>query len=279
MKNALRAGLGKGEETEREECYEVAAKQGQATLFGLAIAEPLRHLIGQYPYPARLNEHHVQRFQAAKKGKRYCKGTMLFEQGQKPEGVYIILDGRVKLSVNSSNGKAMVLGFFGSGTILGLPAAILGRMNMSSAETIQPTTAVFVPREQLIIEMQSRPLAAWHVTQMVCEQCYFLLTKIATVELSESAEQKMARCLLGLINDHSGHAAHVQLNLSQEAIAQMVGLSRETVSRLLSRLRRKGVLDWTRSNFIIRDRQALETLADLPEPADAARAASLYADG
>lgn len=279
MKKLLRSGLAKEETEELERYEEAAVKPSEGTLLGLPIAEPLRHLVGQYPYPARLNEHHVRRFQAAKKGRTYRKGTMLFEEGRRPEGVHVVLDGRVKLSVNSPQGKAMVLGFFGPGTVLGLPATILARPHMSTAETIQPTTAVFVPRGQLIAELQAQPLAAWHVVQMVCEHCYFLLTKMATVELSESAQQKMARCLLGLINGNSGHAgAHVELNLSQETIAQMVGLSRETVSRLLSRLRRKGVLDWTRSDFIIRDRRALEKLADFPEAAGRSPAASFSGD-
>jgi CRP-like cAMP-binding protein len=277
MNHRFRSGLTKDKITQLE-AYEEAVAQAEGTLFGLPIAEPLRHLVGQYPYPARLNEHHVRRFQVSKKAKSYRKGTMLFEQGQKPDGVYIVLDGRVKLSVNSPYGKTMVLGFFGSGTILELAAVILGRPHISTAETTQPTTAVFVPRDQLIAEIKGQPLAAWHVTQLVCEHCYFLLTKMATVELSESAEQKMARCLLGLINNNSGHREHVELNLSQETIAHMVGLSRETVSRLLSRLRQKGVLDWTRSDFIIRDRQALEKLADLPEAVNRSQTANSYAN-
>jgi CRP-like cAMP-binding protein len=279
MKYPPRSGLARKESEQLEGYAESAANEAEGTLFGLPIAEPLRHLIGHYPYPARLNEHHVRRLHASKKARTYQKGTLLFEQGQKPGGAYIVLDGRVKLSVNSPHGREMAVGFFGPGTILELASAILARPHISTAETLQPTTALFVPREQLIAEISSQPLAAWHMTQMVCEHCYFLLTKIATVELSESAQQKMARCLLGLIDNNSGYGGtHVKLNLSQEAIAQMVGLSRETVSRLLSRLRRKGVLDWTRSDFFIRDRRALEILADLPESGNGSRAADFFAD-
>jgi CRP/FNR family cyclic AMP-dependent transcriptional regulator len=243
-----------------------AQPKATGTLFGLSIAEPLQHQSGHYPYPALLNETFVKRFHYSKRGRNYRKGATLFEEGAEPGGAYVVLEGRVKLSVNSPQGKAMVLGFFGPGAILGLAAAVLGRSHISTAETIQPTRAVFVPRNELLAEIRSHPIAAWQVAQLVSEHCYFLLTKMATVELSESAQQKMARCLLGLIHQKSAHeGAHVELNLSQETIAQMVGLSRETVSRLLSRLRRKGVLDWTRSDFIIRNRQALEKLADLPE--------------
>jgi CRP/FNR family cyclic AMP-dependent transcriptional regulator len=213
-------------------------------LFGPEIVASLGHLSGQYPYPARLNEHHVRRFIASRTGRTYRKATVLFEEGAAPDGAYVLLEGRVKLSVNSAQGKALVLG---TGTIIGLAATVLGRPHVSTAETIQATSAVFVPRDKLLEELRTQPLAAWQAAQLVSESCYFLLTKMATVELSESAQQKMARCLLGLLNHHSAHdGAHVELNLSQESIAQMVELSREIVSRLLSRLRRKGVLDWTR---------------------------------
>jgi CRP/FNR family cyclic AMP-dependent transcriptional regulator len=263
MKQTLRPGQMKNRQPEGAPD---PAKAGTAgTLFGLPIAEPLRHLSGQFPYAARLNEHHLRRLRASNRGKMYPKGTCLFDEGEDSEGIYVVLDGRVKLSVNSSNGKAMVLGFFGAGTILGLATAILERQHISTAETILPTTVVFVPRSQLVAEMRSQPLAAWHVAQMIAEHCLFLATKMATVELSESAQQKMVRCLLGLMQPNVHDGDPVAINVSQETIAQMVGLSRETVSRQLSRLRRNGVVDWTRSNFVIRNRRALERMADLPD--------------
>jgi CRP-like cAMP-binding protein len=267
MKNKPRHMQARNRSADRPAAQETNSTQGgSGTLFGLALSEPLSHLRGQYPYPARLNEHHVRRFIASRRGRVYLKGTVLFEEGATPDGAYIVLAGRVKLSVNSAQGKALVLGFFGAGAIIGLAAAILGRTHVSTAETAQATSAVFVPQSELLEELRTVPLAAWQAAQLVSENCYFLLTKMATVELSESAQQNMARCLLGLLSQNSAHdGAHVELNLSQETIAQMVGLSRETASRLLSRFRRKGVLDWTRSNFIIRNKRALERLADLPE--------------
>lgn len=272
MKNLLGAALAREEVEQEDVRKEAAARELDGTLFGLPIAEPLRQITSQYPYPARLNGHQLRRFQASSRGKTYRKGALLFEQGRTPEGVYVILDGRVKLSVNSRNGKEMIVGFFGPGTVLELAAVVLGRAHISTAETVQPTRAVFVSRKQLIAEIQAQPLAAWHVTQLVCEHCYFLLTKMAAVELSESAQQKMARCLLGLINNHWDEGARVEMNLTQEVIAQMVGLSRETVSRLLSRLRRMGVVDWKRADFVIRDRRALERLADFPGTAGESQA-------
>lgn len=272
MKNRMGPGQEPNQIAGESSPKERAVDPGLAgTLFGVPTSEPLGHLTGRYPFAARLAEHHLRRFQAANKGRMYRKGTVLFEEGTKPEGVYVVLEGRVKLSVNSPQGKAMVFGFFGAGTILGLAAATLGRLHVSTAETIQATKAVFVLRSELVAELRSEPSAAWQAAQLISEHCYFLLTKMTTMELSESTQQKMARCLLGLIDQYPEHErAHVELNMSQETIAQMVGLSRETVSRLLSRMRRKGVLDWTRSDFIIHNRRELERLADFSEADDGA---------
>lgn len=178
----------------------------------------------------------------------------------------MVLEGRVKLSATSAQGKALVLGIFGIGAVLGLAGAVLGRPCAVTAEVMQPTRTVFIARNEVLREIRGNVVAAWQAAQLVSETCFFLLGKMTTVELAESAPQKMARCLLGLIahnGNPDGEPEH--LELTQEMIAQMVGLSRETVSRLLSRFRRSGVLDWTRSDFVIRNRRALEKLADLPE--------------
>jgi DNA-binding Lrp family transcriptional regulator len=99
------------------------------------------------------------------------------------------------------------------------------------------------------------------------------------VDLSQSGVQKLARCLLGLLdqNPSSSEGAAPKLGLSQETLAQMVGLSRETVARLLSRLRRRCVVDWKRSGLVIRDRSALERLADFSDT-DAELAGSAVGD-
>ncbi|MFZ3216476.1 MAG: Crp/Fnr family transcriptional regulator [Candidatus Acidiferrales bacterium] len=209
----------------------------------------------------------MARLKASNVGQLYPKGAILYKEGDKPTGVYVVLEGRAKVSVNSSRGKTLLLGFFGPGTILGLPSAILGRIHAATVEVMMPTTALFVSHKELVREMQGDAMAARHAAELVSEACYFILTKMRAVELSESTGQKLARCLLGLLahNTGSGGEAALQLDLSQEAIAQMVGLSRETVTRLMSRFRRKHILDWKRSGLIIQNRKALERLADFSE--------------
>lgn len=237
------------------------------TFLGEPIVNPLGHLSARYPFPARLNCHYIAKLKTSNNSTAFSKGTILYEEGERSIGVYVILEGCAKLSVNSSQGKTLVLGFFGPGTILGLAAAILGRTHAATAEIVRPTKVLFVSRKELVREMQEDATAARQAAELVSEACYFILSKMRVVELSQSAGQKLARCLLGLLAHNTAAEGETtpELHLSQETIAQMVGLSRETVTRLLSRLRRKHVLEWKRSGLVIRDRSALEKLADFSE--------------
>ncbi len=236
-------------------------------LFGEPIIHPLGHLSALYPFPARLNEHYVAKLKASEVGTSFSEGAILFQEGAKPTGVYVVLEGRAKLSINSAQGKTLLLGFFGPGTILGLAATILGRTHAATAEILQPTKVVFVSRKELLREIQGDSTVARQVAELVSEACYFILGKMRAVDLSQSAGQKLARCLLGLLahNISSGGDTPLNLELSQETIAQMVGLSRETVTRHLSRFRRMRILDWKRSGLVILDKSALEKLADFSE--------------
>ncbi len=234
------------------------------TLFGEPVIDPLGHLSAHYPFPARLNDRYLARLKASNIGTSLPKGAILYEEGEKTTGVYVVLEGRAKLSVTSAQGKTLVLGIFGPGTILGLAAAILGRTHPTTAQVQTPTKVLFVPRLELVREMHGDATVAQQAAQLVSETCYFILGKMRAVDLSQSAGQKLARCLLGLLdqNPSSSEGAAPELGLSQETLAQMVGLSRETVTRILSRLRKKSVVDWKRSGLVIRDRSALERLAD-----------------
>jgi CRP-like cAMP-binding protein len=239
-----------------------------ATLFGAATGEPFRYLPAQYPYAARLNQHHIRRLKASAKTTVFEQDSMLFQEGELCRGVFVVLEGRVRKSMTSPQGKALVLGFYGPGSVLGLDANIPGRRYGATAEAAQRTEALIVPRLELLAEIQNNATAGWQVAQLLSESCYFFRSKLGSIELSESASQKVARCLLQLAADSADvDGEHIYLRLSQETISQMVGIARETVSRQLSRLRKNGVLRWSRSGMVIQNRRALEDLANFPQAA------------
>lgn len=237
-------------------------------LFGSFVAGPFEHERAQYPFPSRMSQTFLAKLRAsALTTSSYPKGAVLFEDGQKSRGFYLMLDGRAKLFMDAAHGKSLILGFFGPGTTLGVEAAVLGREHMCTAEIVAPARAAFVNRADLLEHVRSDAMAALDLARLLSEACYFAVGKVRALDLSPSAEQKLARLLLELAADGRGAGEFVMLDISQEALAQMLGLARETVARLISNLKRRGILNWKRSAMIIQDRQSLSLLARSPDSA------------
>jgi CRP-like cAMP-binding protein len=193
----------------------------------------------------------------------YGKGNMFFAQEEPSHGVFLLLYGSVKLYIGSPDGKSLILGFLGPGTILGVAAAILEKRYGTSAEAIAPTTAVILERDSFLGLLQENTRTVMEAAELLSRERFDLLDQVKGFGLSESAPQKLAAFLLRLRQpDARYNGKSIQLSgITQSDLAQMVGLSRETASRLLSRLTRKNVLDWKRSTLVIRNWEALERLA------------------
>jgi CRP/FNR family transcriptional regulator, cyclic AMP receptor protein len=196
------------------------------------------------------------------------KGSVLFAEGQKASGVFIVWEGRVKLSLSSASGKSLTLGFFGPGTVLGLAAAIVGQNYESTAEVVEPTISSFLPRKELLANLRGNPLAALRAAENLSETCISILAGMKTISLSETADQKLAQFLLALCDQSKSSSREMPLNLhvSHDDIAHMIGISRETVTRVFSRLKDKKILRGPkRSTLMIQDKAALEQLAEFSE--------------
>lgn len=195
------------------------------------------------------------------------KGFVLFAEGQETLGVYVLRDGRVKLSIGSDNGKSLILGLVGRGTVLGLPGAILATPYAVTAEVVKSAKLSFLSRDDLLRHLHATEGAAFAAAEMVSAIYYSALATITTIHLSQSAEQKIAHFLLGLsqMPKSSNGQTQVTLEQSQEEIGQMIGVSRETVSRVISRLKKRRILELRTPTLVIHNKRALEKLAAFPE--------------
>ncbi len=247
-----------------------------AGLFGNFVAGPFEQERAQYPLPSRMSQSFLARLKtSALTTSTYPKGATLFEEGQKSCGFYVILEGRAKVFfMDAARDKSLILGFFGPGTTLGLEAALLGHEHISTAEIVTPAKVAFVNRADLLEHVSADAMAALELARMMGEAWYFAVGKMRALDLAPSAEERLARFLLELGADSSAAGNFVMLDISQAALAQMLGLARETVTRLISSLKRRGILQWKRSGMIVQDWQSLEMLARSPDGARTSKRAS-----
>jgi CRP/FNR family transcriptional regulator len=192
----------------------------------------------------------------------YPKGATLFVEGQSPRGVFILCSGRVKLSTSSADGRTLILRIADQGEVLGLPATVTEKAYELTAEVIEPAQANFIPRQDFLNFLREHGEVALRVAQQLGETYHSAIAEMRTIGLSHSAGEKLARFLLDLSTDHAEKDGEIRLRLTltHEEIAQMIGTSRETVTRSFAEFKKNKLLEVKGSTLIISSRAKLESL-------------------
>jgi CRP/FNR family cyclic AMP-dependent transcriptional regulator len=193
----------------------------------------------------------------------YPGGAILFVEGQMPRGAYVLCAGKVKLSTTSREGKVLVLKMVTPGEVMGLSAVISGEAYEITAETLEPCIVNFVEREGLLRLMERSGELGLRSALAVSREFQYAYREIHELVLARSSSGKLARLLLSWMNDIEPGAREVRLHapVTHEEMAQRIGASRETVTRLLSELKRKNLITLDGATLVIKNRTALEALA------------------
>ena len=191
----------------------------------------------------------------------YSGEAVLFVEGQPSPGVMVIVSGKVKLSTASADGRIIVVRMAGPGEVLGLSATVVGRACELTAETLEPTRVKVISRESFKQWLRAHPELAFQIAQELAEEYNNTCQQLRSMLLTHTATQRLARTLLQLVrNAAPGKEARVQFSLTHQQVAEMIGSSRETVTRLLSGFRHRGMIEIEGSTLVVRDREALREL-------------------
>src|ERR1700722_951781 len=192
----------------------------------------------------------------------YPTGAVLFAEGQVPRGIFIVRRGRVKLSICGSDGRTLILRIVEPGCPLGVAAVVSARQYEATAETQEPSEISFLRQTDLLRLMRSNGEIALRVTQNISRDYAASCREIRDLILSDSATEKLARLLVGWLdqNAESKHPTQVKLSLTHEEIGQMIGTSRETVSRLFAGFKKQHLIQQSGSTLVVPNRVALESL-------------------
>jgi len=193
----------------------------------------------------------------------YPASMMLFSEKDPAQGVFVVLEGEVKLSINSSDGRRLILRIAKKGEILGLESALSGQASEMTAETLYPCKIARIARRDFLGFMARHPEAYKIVTEELGRQIGMACAQLRTVALSSSAPEKLARLLLDF--SQSGHTTELgtrfRFSLTHEEIGEFIGTSRETVTRTLSAFKTRHLVDFKGSTLTIPNKTALASYA------------------
>ena len=192
----------------------------------------------------------------------YPAGAMLFGEEQPARGVFVVCRGRVKLSLCAEDGKTLILRVAETGEMLGIGATVCGRPYEATAETMETSEISFIRQSDLLRLMRVHDDFALHIAKQLSEEYNSTCHEIRSLLLSHSAAERLARVLLVWFDksDDTSVPGHFQLTLTHEEIAQMIGTSRETVTRQLTVFRKKQFIRQKGRALFVRNRVALESI-------------------
>jgi CRP/FNR family transcriptional regulator, cyclic AMP receptor protein len=210
-----------------------------------------------------LSETSVRAFEQIRFTMAYPEGSVLFREGEEPRGVFVLCQGHAKLSLSSSEGKTLILRLALPGEILGLNAAISGKPYAANAEVLRDCKAYFVRRDDFLRFLSGHADACMKAAQMLSQTYLTACAQIRTLGLSGSALEKLARLLLELSasGEETNQGTRVTLALTHEEISQIIGTSRETVTRTLAQFKTRRLAALHGSTLLIPDKAALQDLA------------------
>ena len=210
-----------------------------------------------------LSVHALQRLNEIKAAAVYPKRAVLFTEGQQPRGVFVLCAGQAKLSASSFAGKTIITKVSDSGDVLGLHAVVSNRPYEVTAEMIEPGQANFIARDSLLQFRKDHGELALRVAEQLSHEYYAAYEEIRILGLTSSPSEKFAKLLLSWWTKaaQNDRATQVKLTLHHEEIAEILDTTRETVSRLFSKFKKKQLLQLKGSNLVILNRRALEKIA------------------
>lgn len=193
----------------------------------------------------------------------YTAGMILFSEKDPAPGIFIVLEGEVKLSMNSSDGRRLILRIARKGEILGLASALSGKPSEMTAETLYPAKIAPVVRRDFLNFLSRHAEVYQTVTEELSRDYTMACEQLRTVGLSNSAPEKLARLLLEWSENGktTDGAVHFRFPLTHGEIGEFIGTSRETVTRTLSVFKSRRLVAFHGSTLTIPSKEALESFA------------------
>jgi CRP-like cAMP-binding protein len=192
------------------------------------------------------------------------KGQVIYYEGAKPLGVFCLNSGVVKVYKTASNGKEQIINLTKAGGLLGY-SALLGEENYTnSAMVIEDAKICFIPKESFLKTIISNGPFFKKLTKALSLEIGVMEEKLVDAS-QKSIRERLAYLLLQLANsyglDGGGHQ-QIDLVLSREEIASLIGTATESVIRLLSEFKKDKLIELKGKKIVLLDRDGLVKLSD-----------------
>jgi CRP-like cAMP-binding protein len=225
--------------------------------------EKVEDALRRSPMFRKLTREDRQRIAAVATVRDFDNAAALFSEGDRPDFLYTVVTGRVKVFKTTPRGSDVILEIFGPGDPVGAVAVYESRPYPASAVALEPTACLLVPSQAFFTLLETHPTLVRGLLVGLSHRLVELTNRLT--ELSGGRiEGRLARFFLKLAHDMGERRAEgtfIPLALSRQELADMIGTTIETSIRIMSRWGKENIVRTEKDGFLVLDRSSLETVA------------------
>lgn len=190
--------------------------------------------------------------------KRFEKGTMIYSMGDINHALYVLYEGKIKITRTNSSGKEQVIRVLGPGEFLG-EFALFSEMELNeNAEVIETATVCVIQSDEFRKMVEKHPSISFKIFDVLSRRLEKAEQTIEDISL-KSVNQRISEMLLKLFDEEDT----VKLPMNKGDIASQLGMSKESFSRKLTELENMGIIEQRPQKMIhLKDRSNLERLLE-----------------
>jgi CRP/FNR family cyclic AMP-dependent transcriptional regulator len=199
---------------------------------------------------AKFSEQWIVRFGQYSVSRTYPRGTLIFSQGDKSDGIFIIREGRIKVFMSDESGKEILIAILGPGEIVGEIASLDGQPRTASVTAIVDTRVARISLPEFRVFLEDNPDLAFEIIRILTSRMRDHATSISNLAFKNVYER-----VVWLLEKHAEQnddgTLTIRQKFTQQDIGDMVGSSREMVSRVISELIKGGYVSREQKIFTI----------------------------
>ncbi len=206
----------------------------------------------------------VEKIRGMSRTLHYPKGEIIFQEGERAFGLYVVCEGKVKLAKHAPHGKTQILKLLGPGEILGEETMFDRDVYTAYARTLEDSTLHFLEREPLLDLLHRHPEVALRFIRKLAQEIKGFQDKLLETSYEGSLE-RLSRLLLLMAYKYgmeTDRGLDVGVELTRQELAELAGVSTETAIRILSRLRDRGFIALEGHRIYILDPESLNELVE-----------------
>jgi CRP-like cAMP-binding protein len=230
---------------------------------GSGVAKPSSDrtsLLRGHPLFRDLEAHALDEFCRSAKKRMFKRGATIFAKGDPGNSLFYVISGTVKIGVSSADGRGAIFNLIDKGEIFGEIAVLDGLARTADAVANTNSELFVIARGDFLALLGCQPLLAKKLIELLCVRLRWISDHVEQV-IFPDLPGKLAKALLRLIDKPSA-ASGYEIVVTQQEIAEMVGMSRESVNKQLHEWTRRDLVRLQRGSITVVDTASLKALAD-----------------